>query len=121
MFFVAIRFGLIPLCCADESTTDETALPADGVHAYFVQGCTQLPGVQLFKNTASGHALDAAVFTIRVCLLHPWILDQIPLGAGLNTSGCMKTSRLPLTCPCTPRQLVAEQDSIYVCTCRQGT
>ena len=27
--FIAIRIGLIPLCCTDQSTKDETVLPAD--------------------------------------------------------------------------------------------
>ena len=31
LFFIAIRFGLIPLCCADESTKDETVLSSDWV------------------------------------------------------------------------------------------
>ena len=31
LFFTAIRFGLIPVCCADESTKQETVLSADGV------------------------------------------------------------------------------------------
>ena len=26
LFFIAIRFGLIPLCCADESTKDEKSV-----------------------------------------------------------------------------------------------
>ena len=31
LFFIAIRSGLIPLCCADESTKDEKVLSTDWV------------------------------------------------------------------------------------------
>ena len=39
LFFIAIRLGLIPLCCADESTKDEPALSADWVPVH-IKSCS---------------------------------------------------------------------------------